>query len=112
MFAGQHGLDNLNLIVDNNKIAMLGYTNDIVSLGDLSGKLTGFGWEANEVDGHDVDAVCAALKAMKARHHDKPKALVAHTLKGRGVSGLENVPLSHIINPKPDQIDTLLAEQP
>lgn len=112
MFAGHQRLDNLNLIVDNNKIAMLGYTSDIVSLGALGEKLCLFGWDAAEVDGHNVDAVCAELHAMKARRDGRPKALIAHTLKGHGVPGLENAPLSHIINPKPDLIDKILLEQP
>lgn len=108
MFASQHGLDNFNLIVDNNKIAMLGYTEDIISHGDLGERLRAFGWDAREVDGHDVAAVRAALQQMKATNAGKPKALIANTLKGRGVPGLENAPLSHIINPKPEVIDTLL----
>ena len=112
MFAGQHGLDQLNLIVDNNKVAMLGYTDDIVTNGPLAQRLAAFGWNAVEVDGHDVEAVRAALLAMKADRGGKPKALIAHTLKGHGVPGLENAALSHIINPKPDLIDTLLAERP
>lgn len=112
MFAGQHGLDHLNLIVDNNKVAMLGYTDDIVTMAGLPGRLAAFGWEAIEVDGHDVVAVCAALHAMKARREGRPKALIAHTLKGRGVPGLENAPLAHIINPKPELIDDLLARMP
>jgi transketolase len=112
MFAGQHRLDNLNLIVDNNKIAMLGYTGDIVSMDHLAERLTAFGWDTNEVDGHDVGAVYASLQAIKGTHAGRPKALIAHTRKGHGVPGLENAPLSHIINPKPELIDQLLSEQP
>ncbi len=112
MFAAQHGLDNLNLIVDDNKVAMLGYTVEIVALGNLAARLQCFGWDAAEVDGHDVGAVWQALHAMKAKREGRPKALIAHTLKGRGVPGLENAPLAHIINPKPELIDQLLAQQP
>jgi transketolase len=108
MFAGQHKLDNLNLIVDNNHIAMLGYTDDIISHGSLSDRLSGFGWATVEVDGHNVTKVCDALLTMKGSHAGKPKALIANTLKGHGVPGLENQPLSHIINPKPEVIDKLL----
>lgn len=112
LFAGQHGLDNLNLIVDNNKIAMLGFTDDIMSLAPLGEKLRVFNWDAVEVDGHDVNAVCATLHAMKAKREGRPKALIAHTLKGHGVPGLENIPLSHVINAKPELLDSLLAAQP
>jgi transketolase len=108
MFASQHNLDNLNLIVDNNQISMLGYTDDIVSHGSLSSRLGAFGWDCREVDGHDVDLVTAELLKMKSIRDGKPKALIARTLKGRGVPGLENAPLSHIMNPKPELIDSLL----
>lgn len=112
MFASQHRLGNLNLIIDNNRISMLGYTDDIVSHGQLADRLTAFGWSCREVDGHDVDAVCHALKDMKASRSDGPKALIANTIKGRGVPGLENAPLCHIMNPKAETLDQLLGEAP
>lgn len=112
MFASQHKLDNLHLIVDNNGISMLGYTADIISHGRLTERLSAFGWDCVEVDGHDVGAVQAALMKMKTCGEGKPKALIARTLKGRGVPGLENAPLSHIINPKPELIDSLLEQKP
>jgi transketolase len=110
MFASQHKLDNLHLIVDQNSISMLGYTDDIVSHGDLNKRLSAFGWDCLEVQGHDVFAVRSALQQQKAASGGKPKALIAKTLKGRGVPGLENAPLSHIINPKPELIDRLLEK--
>ncbi|NQU63942.1 MAG: transketolase [SAR324 cluster bacterium] len=110
MFASQHRLDNLNLIVDDNGISMLGYTDDIVSHGSLSARLSSFGWECLEVDGHDIVVVQAALLQMKTTYAGKPKVLIAKTLKGRGIPGLENAPLSHIMNPKPELIDTLLEQ--
>jgi transketolase len=112
MFASQHKLDNLNLIVDNNGVSMLGYTDDIISHGGLTERLSAFGWDCFEVDGHDVVAVQAALMKMKVSGEGKPKALIARTLKGHGVPGLENAPLSHIINPKPELIDSLLEQKP
>lgn len=110
MFASQHRLDNLHLIVDDNGISMLGYTNDIVSHGSLGARLSAFGWDCLEVDGHDVLAVQAALAKLKGQADSKPKALIARTLKGRGVPGLENAPLSHIMSPKPELIDSLLEQ--
>ena len=113
MFASQHGLDNLNLVVDDNRIAMLGYTDDIVSNGDLARRLGGFGWQCwNVEEGHDVHAVRQALLTAKATRDGRPKAVIARTLKGHGVPGLENAPLCHILNPKPELIDTLLEETP
>ncbi len=110
MFSAQHGLDNLHLVVDDNGVSMLGYTDDIVTHDGFAGRLSAFGWECATVDGHDVLAVQSALLRQKASAAGKPKALIARTLKGRGVPGLENAPLSHIINPKPEVIDTLLQE--
>lgn len=112
MFASHHGLDNLHLIIDNNQISMLDYTDEIVSHGSLSERLTAFGWDCLDVDGHDVDAVQAILLDMKNNCTGKPKALIARTLKGHGVPGLENASLSHIINPKPELIDSLLEQNP
>ena len=110
MFASHHRLDNLHLIVDNNNISMLGYTNDIVSHGDLGARLSSFGWDCLEVQGHDVFAVQAALQQQKTTLDGRPKVLIAKTLKGHGVPGLENASLSHIINPKPELIDSLLEK--
>lgn len=110
MFASQHRLDNLNLVVDDNRIAMLGYTDEIVSNSDLASRLRSFGWECWEVNGHDLRAVQVTLLKSKAARNGKPKAVIARTLKGHGVPGLENTALSHILNPKPELIDTLLEE--
>ena len=112
MFASQHRLDNLHMIVDDNRISMLGYTDDIVSHSSLAGRLSAFGWECLEVDGHNIVDVHSALLHMKTNRAGKPKALIAKTLKGHGVPGLENAPLSHIINPKRELIDKLLEQNP
>ena len=97
------------LIVDNNSIAMLGYTGEIVSHGDLHARLSSFGWDVADVDGHDIGAVHRVLGEVKSSRDGKPKAVIARTLKGRGVDGLENHPLSHIINPKRQTLDDLLG---
>lgn len=109
MFASQHRLDNLNLIVDNNHISMLGFTDEIVSHQGLTSRLESFGWACAEIDGHDVLALQDALMHMKAAADGRPKALIAHTLKGRGVPGLENEPMSHILAPKAELLDSLLG---
>jgi len=111
MFASHHKLDNLNLIVDNNSISMLDYTDNIVSHSNLVERLTSFGWECVEVNGHDVAAVQSILLEKKNTKDKKPKAIIAKTLKGHGVPGLENASLSHIMNPKPELIDSLLEDK-
>jgi transketolase len=108
MFASQHGLDNLNLVIDNNKISMLGYTADIVSHRDFHAKLQSFGWHTSEVDGHDVGQVQAELSRMKTNRDKAPKALICNTIKGRGVPNLENAELSHILGVKPEVLDSLI----
>lgn len=110
MLASHHKLDNLHMIVDDNRISMLGFTDEIVSHGNLADRLVAFGWTCHEVDGHDVDLVYDALSGLKRQKEGKPKALIAHTVKGRGVPGLENAELSHIMNPKPELIDQLLEQ--
>ena len=112
MLAGHQGLENMTLIVDNNSISMLGHTNEIVSLGDLKARLASFGWEVEGVDGHDIGALHSVLGEVKSARNGKPKAVIANTLKGRGVDGLENHPLSHIINPKRETLDDLLGTNP
>lgn len=111
MFAAQHGLDNLTVIVDNNQISMLGPTDEIVSHRDLCGKFRAFGWIAEEVkDGHSVSALQAALANCRQVQSGRPKALVVNTRKGNRVPGLENAPLSHVTAIKSDLIDRLLRE--
>ena len=110
MLAGQHGLDNLNLIIDDNAISMLGYTNDIISHRQLSAKLDMFGWFVSEVDGHDVYAVQNILTNMKSTKNGVPKALIARTLKGRGIPSLENQPFSHIMQPSCEALDAALGD--
>lgn len=111
MLAAHLGLDNLCLIVDNNAISMLGYTDDIVAHRSIEGKLVAFGWDVSSVDGHDIEAVHNCLNVKKSQRDGRPKAVVANTLKGRGVPGLENQPLSHIINPKREVLDEILGSQ-
>ena len=108
MFASHHKLDNLNLIVDNNNISMLDHTDNIISHSGLVDRLTSFGWSCVEVDGHDIVAVQKEILEQKNTANKKPKAIIAKTLKGHGVPGLENASLSHIMNPKPELIDELI----
>jgi transketolase len=87
---------------------MLGFTDDIVSHNGLVGRLEAFGWQCVEVDGHDVLKVQSQLRDLKLIANGRPKALIARTLKGRGVPGLENEALAHIMVPKPELLDALL----
>jgi transketolase len=110
MFAGAHALDNLILIVDSNKVSMLGYCRDILDLEPLEKKFTAFGWSARAADGHSIEQLYAALLNMKQARTRKPRVLIANTVKGKGVPRLETDPLSHIKNLSPAEIDVLVAE--
>ncbi len=111
MFAAQHGLNNLVVIVDNNQISMLGPTDEIVSHLNLKEKFEAFGWVAREVvDGHSVEAIGEALLACQGDESGKPQVIIANTRKGNRVPGLENADLSHVTAIKSDLIDSLLEE--
>lgn len=111
MFAAHQGLENLTLIVDNNQISMLDRTENIIDHRDLYKKFEVFGWECAVTDGHDVHQVTESLLYLKNIKNSKPKVLIANTLKGHGVPSIENKPLCHIMNPKPEDIDLLLAKE-
>lgn len=111
MFAAQHGLDNLVVIVDNNQISMLGPTDEIVSHRNLRNKFEAFGWAARDVpEGHSVAAIGEALLKCQRDHSGKPKVIIVNTRKGNRVPGLENAPLSHVTAIKPDLVDQLLGD--
>tara|TARA_Y100001934_G_scaffold283793_1_gene407012 strand:+ start:3872 stop:4708 length:837 start_codon:yes stop_codon:yes gene_type:complete len=112
MFAAQHSLNNLLVIVDNNQISMLGPTDEIVSHLNLMDKFKAFGWVAREVaDGHSVVAVGEALLESQSDESGKPKVIVVNTRKGNRVPGLENAALSHVTAVKSDLIDRLLEDK-
>jgi transketolase len=87
MFAAQHRLDNLRLLVDLNGQQALGYTPDVIEIGAVEEKLASFGWSAVSVDGHDQAALAAALVDGEP---GRPRALVARTTFGHGVSFMES----------------------
>lgn len=108
MFAGEHKLDNLILILDKNRISMLDYCDKIMDLEPYGTKFESFKWEVKTVDGHDINHVYNSLIALKNERNNKPKLLIANTIKGKGVPGLENDSLCHIKSLKPQEIDKLL----
>jgi transketolase len=87
-FAPQRKLDNLTLIIDNNGLQNDGFTKDIVDFTSYEKKLKAFGWDAITVDGHSVHELYAAF--TKKSKPNKPRAIIAKTVKGKGVSFMEN----------------------
>ena len=90
LFATHNQLDNLTVIVDENGFQAMGATHDILNLGDLVQKLTAFGCDSQAVDGHDEARLDEVLATMKHSSNGRPKAIVAKTVKGKGVSFMEN----------------------
>ncbi len=90
MFAAHNKLDNLVAIVDRNELQIDGCTEDVCGLGDIASKFSAFGWGTFEVDGHDIEALIRALNQAKSRHNGAPQVIVAETIKGKGVSFMEN----------------------
>ena len=95
LVAAHHGLDNLMLIVDQNGFQAMGTTDEVLALGDLQAKFESFGFATLTVDGHDEPAVDAAIRQLWAGSSGRPKALVAVTVKGKGVPFMENQNLWH-----------------
>ena len=108
MSAAHYKLDNLTVIVDNNGLQIDGSNDEVMSLGDLAAKLRAFGFDLYEIDGHDLDAVEAALSAPVTA--GKPKAILAHTVKGKGVSFMENQVGWHGKAPNDAEYDKAMAE--
>jgi transketolase len=109
MFAAFHKVDNLVAIVDYNKIQLDGFVKDIMDLEPLAAKWSGFGWHVIELDGHDIPALQAAF-AEAAATKGKPTVLIAHTIKGKGVSFMENNPKFHGTAPTPAEVELALQE--
>jgi len=89
LFASHHKLDNLTVIIDYNKFQALGKTNEILNLEPLKEKWLAFGWQAIEINGHDFNEIEKALKAAPYQK-GKPNVVIAHTIKGKGISFMEN----------------------
>lgn len=106
MFANKYKLDNLIVIVDRNYLQTDGYSEDIMPLDPLLPKWASFGWSAKEVDGHDIQALIDIISQMK-QEKGRPHVIIANTVKGKGVSFMENEASWHG-NP-PNEKDYLMA---
>ena len=109
MSAAHFKLDNLTAIVDNNGIQLSGFNKDIMNLDPLPKKWESFGWHVIEIDGHDINHLLDAFK--KAREiKGKPAVIIAHTVKGKGVSFMENNVDFHGKAPNAEQLEKALKE--
>lgn len=103
MFASHYGLNNLAIFVDCNGLQIDGPTADVMNPEPFDEKYRAFGWNTMVIDGHDFDQIDAAVKAAKAS--DKPFAIIAKTVKGKGVSYMENKCEWHGSAPKEEQYE-------
>ena len=109
MFAAHYKLDNLCIAVDVNGLQIDGKTSDIMNSAPLDKKFSAFGCNVIEIDGHDFDALESAFETFHATH-DKPTAILLHTVKGKGISFMENQVGWHGKAPNDDELKIALAE--
>ena len=108
MQASHRNLNSLIAIIDRNNLQIDGCTEDIMSLGNLGEKILAFGWDMVEIDGHDYQQIYDAVE--KAKKSDKPFAIIANTIKGKGVSFMENNAGWHGKAPNDEQLAQALKE--
>jgi transketolase len=109
LFAPHHRLDNLVAVVDYNKIQSFGSVREVLALEPFAAKWRAFGWSVREIDGHDLRQIQAALSSIPFEPN-KPSVLIGHTVKGKGISFMENQLDWHYKSPDADQLDRALTE--
>ena len=109
MFAGRNGLDNLCGILDYNQVQQTGKVAERLDLEPVVAKWRAFNWHVREIDGHDIAQILDALDEAEVVH-DRPTLIVAHGVKGKGVSWMELESAWHGKAPNPEQLDRALAE--
>ena len=109
MSAAHYHVDNLTAVVDRNRIQNDRFTSEAMELEPLADKWRAFGWHVQECDGHDMPEVLAALGAA-GQVQGQPTCIIAHTVKGKGVSFMENNPAFHGKAATPEELERALAE--
>lgn len=109
MAGAKYGLDNLCAIVDYNGLQLDGTNDEVMPLGQLTSKLGAFDWHVIECDGHDLEGIRAALAEARGTS-GRPSVIVAHTVKGKGVSFMEDRVEWHGKVPTPEQFEQAMAE--
>lgn len=106
MFAGHLKQKNLTLIVDYNKLQGYGKTHEVINMEPLGDKFKAFNWDVFEIDGHNFEEIEKTLLVST----DKPKVIIANTIKGKGVSYMENQFVWHYKSPNDEQLKQALGE--
>jgi transketolase len=110
MAAGHFRLRSLVAIVDRNGLCIDGHTEQIMAVEPIEARFAAFGWETRRIDGHDIEAVLAALDALEPAGEGKPQLIVADTVKGRGVERMEMALNWHVGNLAGGDYDEVVAE--
>ncbi len=106
LMAAHHDLTNVTVVIDRNRLQILGRTEDVLGLEPFADKWRAFGWEVVEVDGHDHEALAEALRARGAR----PRAVIADTTKGKGVDFMEDRVEWHTLVPNDEHLAAAIAQ--
>lgn len=109
LFAGKNKLSNLTVFIDRNNIQIDGYTEDVMPLEPLEDKYKAFNWHTLHIDGHNVEEIIDAVSHARSVY-EKPTVIIAHTIPGKGVSFMENLPEWHGKPPKPEEARRALHE--
>ena len=109
MLAAGQNINQLTAIIDYNKWQATGRSQQVMALEPLATKWEAFGWHAQEIDGHDLVAIGQAFTAARAETH-RSSVIVAHTIKGKGVSFMEDDNNWHYRIPNPDELAAAMAE--
>lgn len=110
MFLSQHNLTNMMVIIDNNKQESLDKTCNILSIEDLERKFSGFKFKSSRIDGHDLESLVLRVSEFLNSKNKLPTVLIADTIKGKGVSFMEGVPMWHHRKLKDDELKQALSQ--
>ena len=110
MQAPHRKLNNLIAIIDRNRYQIDGCTEDVMTVSPVEDKLKAFNWETIVIDGHDIEQIYEAIEKAKNNNSDKPVAIIANTVKGKGVSFMEDTAAWHGKAPNDEQFEKAMAE--
>lgn len=108
--AAHHNADNLVVFVDFNGLQISGRVQDVMNMTPISEKFRAFGWNVQEIDGNNMREIDVALKMTVTNHQNKPSAIIAHTVKSKGISFAENKAQYHFWTPKQEEFETAVRE--
>jgi transketolase len=110
MFAARFQLSNLVLIVDRNRLQSYGSDVEVMNMGDMAAKFKSFGCHTLEIDGHNYNQIYRSLATSTARNASNPTVIIANTIKGKGVSFMENKLEWHFKSPSEEQLEIIIKE--